>query len=477
MSGKNPSLEPSPRALFRYQAICQVLWLESRGEERADAVRQVASQPLVTADGQLRRVSPRSLYRWLAAYREGGFEALSPAESSGADSRVVSAELLEFFREQKQADPAVSIPEMIRQARELGKVDPEQALDRSTVWRRLRAAGISTRRRQAPADSPARRFAYPHRMDLTLCDGKYFRAGATRRKRVALFFLDDATRFVLHVVVGPSESAELFLRGLFETVLRHGLMRALYFDRGTGFIARDSVAALRNLGVLFIYGRRRYPEGHGKIERFNRTVKDQLLRHLDGDPGVDPDSANLDLRLGHYLEKRYHRTPHESLQGKTPLERFQSDPVPLRFASSQSDLEQAFVVHFSRRVSRDHVVSIDGVCYEAPAGTARARVSLRRHLLDGSIRMLHEGRLVRLSRLDPAANARRPCSRRPTSSVSEASSVSPPRAPAGSAQLAFQRDLGPIVDAEGGFREPDPKDSSKEKPEPRSPQKGKDDNP
>ena len=323
MSRKNPSLEPSPQALFRYQAISQVLLRESWGEDRAEAVRKVAGQPLVGADGELRRVSHRSLYRWLAAYQKGGFEALAPAGRSGAGSRVVCDELLDFFREQKLADPPVSIPEMIRRAQELGKIDPEQSLDRSTVWRRLRQAGVPTHRRKAFPDSPARRFAYPHRMDLTLCDGKHFRAGATRSKRVALFFLDDATRFALNVVVGPSESAALFLRGLYQCVLQYGLMRALYFDHGSGFIAHDSVEVLRRLGVLFIYGRVAYPEGRGKVERLNRTASEQLLRLLDGRVEVDPDCSALELRLSHYLEQRYNRTPHESLQAKTPLQRFQ----------------------------------------------------------------------------------------------------------------------------------------------------------
>ena len=42
-----------------------------------------------------------------------------------------------------------------------------------------------------------------------LADGKHFRAGAARLRRVALFF-DDATRYGLQVLVGTAESSELF---------------------------------------------------------------------------------------------------------------------------------------------------------------------------------------------------------------------------------------------------------------------------
>ncbi len=461
MSRNIPSLEPSPQALFRYQAISQVLLRESWGEDRAEAVRKVAGQPLVGPDGELLRVSSRSLYRWLAAYQQGGFEALAPVDRSGAGSRAVSDELLAFFQDEKQADPRVSIPELIRRAREVGKIDPQQPLDRTTVWRRLRQAGVSTHRRKVVPHSPARRFAYPHRMELTLCDGKHFRAGAARRKRVALFFLDDATRFALNVVVGPSESASLFLRGLYQSILQYGFMRALYVDHGSGFIANDSIEVLRRLEVLFIHGRVAYPQGRGKVERLHRTASEQLLRLLDGRAEIDPDCSALELRLGHYLEQRYNRTPHESLGKDSPLERFQADPVSLRFAPSQPDLERAFVLHLRRRVSPDHVVSVGGVGYETPPGCAGDRPTLRRNLLDQTVQMLHEGRLVRLSPLDAQANARRP---RSGSRPQPAESTSQPDPPASSAEMAFRRDLGPIVDDEGGFAEPDRK-HKKQKPE------------
>jgi hypothetical protein len=56
-----------------------------------------------------------------------------------------------------------------------------------------------------------------HRRGVTLhvlADGKHFRAAVRRKRRVAVFFRDDATRFGLGGVVGTDETAELFLRGL-----------------------------------------------------------------------------------------------------------------------------------------------------------------------------------------------------------------------------------------------------------------------
>ena len=68
-------------------------------------------------------------------------------------------------------------------------------------------------------------------MQCVLADGKHFRAGAARRRRVPLFFIDDATRYGLQVLVGTAESSELFLRALYEMVMRHGLADLFFLDK------------------------------------------------------------------------------------------------------------------------------------------------------------------------------------------------------------------------------------------------------
>ena len=143
-------------------------------------------------------------------------------------------------------------------------------------------------------------------------DGKHFRAGGARAKRVALFYLDDATRYGLDVVVGPSESTELFLHGLYQLVRQHGLPDLLYLDHGPGFISTDTLAVVEGgLGTWLVHGRARYPAGRGAVERFNRTAHEQILRAFDGATDVDADGHALTLRLRHYLQ-RYNDTPQSS---------------------------------------------------------------------------------------------------------------------------------------------------------------------
>ena len=205
------------------------------------------------------RAHERSLYRWVKAYRAGGIEALeNEPRQKIADSAVLPPELVEFIRVEKQRDTLASIPELLRRAQRKGIVAEDESISRVSVWRACRRMELPTARRKKAGDDK-RRFSYPNRMLMVLADGKHFRAGVNRCKRVALNFLDDACRFGLNSIVGTSENAELFLRGLYQTILKYGLMSALYLDHGPGFISADTLQVVARLGIRLIHGTAAYP--------------------------------------------------------------------------------------------------------------------------------------------------------------------------------------------------------------------------
>lgn len=442
-------------SLFRFTVVSQVVARMHGGEPLAEAVRAVARIGHVRFDSTSRRVSERSIRRWLTAYRAEGMRGLEPKpRSSATPSHGLPPRFVDFLIREKRRDRAASIPELIRRATEHGILAPDHGLDRSTVYRTAKRLGLPLTRGKRAKGRDARRFAFPHRMDMVLCDGKHFRAGEQRAKRVVLFYIDDASRFILHLVVGPSETAALFQRGLYECLTRYGLMSALYLDRGPGFIAEDTVGVLANLGIPLIHGEAGYKEGRGKVERFNRTVTADVLRGLDGRPDVDPDCGALELRLGHYADRVYARRPHESLGGQTPAERFVNDPRALRLPESRERLAAKFELSIERRVTSDHVVSIGSVEYEMPRGYAGTKVTLYRRLLDGTIGFTHQGKVIELQPVDPAANAR---AQRARDLRQDEPRAMPPTT---AAELAFNRDFGSILNADHGFSAPDNNEST-----------------
>ncbi|MEW6747898.1 MAG: hypothetical protein AB1486_34690 [Planctomycetota bacterium] len=437
----------SPEALFRFQLVSQVRARVLGGESLADVVRAVTSLSHLALDGSSRQVRPRTLYRWLSLYAKGGLAALEPQSRPHAISRVLSPELLDFLILEKRQDKRASIPELIKRARERGVLKQDQVVDRTTVFRSLRRLQLPLGRIKRTRDRDVRRYAYPHRLDMVLCDGVHFRAGVTRAKRVAMHFLDDAARFVLHAVVGTSETAALFLRGLYEMIRRYGYFGIIYIDLGPGFIAEDTVAVIAQLGALLIHGEAAYPEGHGAIERFHQTERAALLDRWDGRPDIDPACPALELRLRHYTDEIYNHEPHASLGGHTPWQRFSTDKKPLRFPQDDQELRAHFQVTLQRRVYPDQIVSVDSIPYEMPRGYAGHHVVLQRKVLDNTVHFLHQGRLIELHPADLTANARAPR----LSPAPDRDESAEPLLPKSAADLAFEQRYRPVVDADGGF--------------------------
>lgn len=442
--------EHHPEALFRYVLVCQVMaWVLGGGRVCLAVLRVTSRSHHDLATGTPRRVSASTLYRWYRLFKKHDFPGLIPKQRKRATGAVsLPMKLVKFCCQEKEKDLKASIPELLRRAKETGITRDSDKIDRTTVWRTLRRMGVPTQRRKSARTRDSRRWGYPHRLDCILCDGKHFRAGATEAKRVALIFLDDATRNMLFAVVGPSESTELFLYGLYEVISRFGFMLILYLDRGPGFISLDTLHVLKNnLKIPLIHGEAAYPEGHGKVEKFNQTIKNDLLRHWRGRPDVDPSYAALEARLDHYRRTQYNPRPHESLQSMTPQECFERDAKPLTLPSSDQELRAKFVIHERRRVTNDHVVSIDSIPYEMPRGYAGAWVTLERRLLENNrIFFKHHGELIELHEVDPVKNARTRRGRLDRDGEVETHSQ-----PMSAADLAYQRDTTPIVDCDGGF--------------------------
>lgn len=402
-----PPLVPTAEALFRYSVVAGVHARQLSGQTRSAAVCAAAALRY-PFEGAPRAVSERNLWRWLAAYDKGGLAALERAARPAHGCQVLSPELIDFVVGQKRADVDASVPEILERARAEGLIHPSAPVDRTTVWRMLRARGECTRRRQPPQGDDTRRFAFRERMQLVMVDYKHFRAGPGRLRRAAVYLLDDATRFGLDVrVTHQGEAAEDVLHVLASAIRRFGYMSALYWDHGPGFVADDVLAVLGRLEVAPIFSTAGYPEARGKIERFNRSAGARLLRALTR-ADVDPTLASLELRLRHDLFEVYNHRPHEALGDRTPHECFfRAGAPPLRAIESEDWLRERFTLPVTRRVSADHVVKYDGTLWEVPRGLARTVVTLHRRMLEGpdALYIAHGGEFVRLHPVDVHANA------------------------------------------------------------------------
>jgi len=451
---RDPALPASAVALFRYRLVAEVETRVLAGADEAAAVTAVTGREHLDHRRALTRVSRRTLRRWLTAYRERRMEGLEPAARERIDgSLALPPELLAFLRSEKTADPEASVPEVLRRAKRRGVIAADAPIDRVSAWRACRRMGLPVKRRKKARDRDLRRYGFPHRMMMLLADGSYFRAGQNNARRVVLTIFDDATRFGLGVLVGTAgESVELFLEPAHDVFARYGLPDACFLDGGPGFIAEDTERVFGQLDIHLIHGTAGHAEGRAKIERYHRTLKEQLLRTFPDNPLVDPDAGALTLRLAHWLDTVYNHTPHEGLGDDTPAERWHRDSRALRLPDPHW-LRAQFLLTVTRRVKNDNTLPFEGRDYEVPRGHAGEKLTVYRHLLeqddDGHERLsiLHRGCRVTLHVVDPTSNA---YARRATGRRELPVPLSGPPSKT-IADLAYEDDFRPLVDPDGGY--------------------------
>ena len=88
-------------------------------------------------------------------------------------------------------------------------------------------------------------------------------------------------------------------------------MPKLYTDNGPGFASSLIDEYLTIRGIKHIFGTPYHPQGRGKIERFNRRLKDGVCLMVYCSP--DQLAGAIDEGID-----RYNRTPHEGLQNVSP---------------------------------------------------------------------------------------------------------------------------------------------------------------
>jgi transposase InsO family protein len=431
-------------ALFRYGLIAEFIQLPAGSRGLYARLREKARAEYTIPGSKRTRVAPETLRHWLKDYRRGGFDALLPkGRADRGRSRTVPQALADALMSLKDEQPALSIPQLIRAVRESGAAPPGVPLPPSTVHRLLSHAGLMHKPPAEPSPQDRRRFAFAQAGELWMSDVMHGPSvaipGRGRRKTYLIAFLDDATRVVPYCAFAFSENTQAFLPVFKQALLRRGLPQRLYVDNGANYRSQHLALVCARLGVALIHARPYQPQGKGKMERWFRTLRAQLISRL-----AAADTASLDAlnrRLWAWVEGEYHQSPHRGLDDHTPLDRWAMSADQVRLPGPGLDLDALFLFEAKRRVQRDRTVSLNGMLFEADAVLVGQIVTLRYDpALPASrgVEIWHEGRFVERARpLDAYANCfvRR---NRPTQNLD---ADAPPAAPRTS-RLAL-RELAP----------------------------------
>ncbi len=148
---QSPMDEPIKEALFRYTVISEVFICEHMGKKTSEAVSETAALVHLTIDKEPKMVVARTISRWLESFHSEGFDGLIPKQRTWSeDSLALPRTLVDFFVDQKTADPCASVPELIRRAEKNAMIPPDKKVDRTTVWRALQREGVDVTHLSGP---------------------------------------------------------------------------------------------------------------------------------------------------------------------------------------------------------------------------------------------------------------------------------------------------------------------------------------
>jgi putative transposase len=353
--------------LFRYRLIREAADPAHSTRDRGRLVRQIAVDEHLDPFGRRVRVSRQTVDRWIRDWRAGGFDALVP--SPRQCSQRTPAEVLELATGLKRENPARTAAGVRRILRaQMGWAPDERTLCRH--FARLGLMGTS------PQATPAVFGRFEADRPNELWTGDALHAAVIAGRKTYLFaFVDDHSRALVGYRFGYAEDTVRLAAALRPALGSRGVPRSIYVDNGSAFVDAWLLRACAKLGIRLTHSTPGRPQGRGKIERLFRTVNEQFLVEVTGDPNVSgrhlvTDLADLNRLFAAWVETVYHRSVH-SETGQAPIDRWTAGaPFPL---PTPAALHEAFLWEDRRTVTKTATVSLHGNLYQVdPALVGRS---------------------------------------------------------------------------------------------------------
>jgi putative transposase len=287
--------------------------------EKAEIIRLV-EQSSLSVKQTLARLDIRksTFYGWLKRYQAGGVEALEDRKPSpgSAWNRLPDDEQAAIL------DMALEKPDLSPRELAVTYTDTQSKfVSESTVYRLLKAQDLIT----SPAyilmeaadtfQHPTTRVNEMWQTDFTYCKvvgwGWYYLSTV----------LDDFSRFIIAWRLCSTMSATDVSDTLDDALRFTGLDRVkvkhkprLLSDNGPSYISGELADYLEDQDINHTRGRPYHPQTQGKIERWHRSLKNQILLDNYYLPG------ELEERIRRFVDYYNHERYHESLNNLTPAD-------------------------------------------------------------------------------------------------------------------------------------------------------------
>ncbi|GCE07764.1 transposase [Dictyobacter aurantiacus] len=372
-----------------------------------------------TEIARVHQLSLRTVQRWVQAYREEGLWGLGTKKRADAGQRRGLPKelvlLIEGLALQAVRRPLRSIHRMVCQvAREQHWKEPSYAQVSRIVGslpKDLVTLG------QAGAERYRERFDVVYRREARRanaiwqadhCQLRCYVRNAQGRAQLPLLSAieDDYSRSIcgyrlsfeapsssltaltLHQAINPKEDGRWPM---------YGIPECLYTDHGSDFTSKHVEAIAVDLKIALVFSQVGRPRGRGKLERFFRTVREQVLSTLPGyAPKIEGDRRrqreieaqarsvacltleDLEAIFEHWLLDIYHQRVHAETQA-TPHARWVASGIMPMLPENERQVEGLLLYPRRRRVVHQEGIVLQGAWYmhELLAGYVGEAVMIR----------------------------------------------------------------------------------------------------
>lgn len=373
-------------AMKRYELIASLLGRSKPAAAEWDTVAKQAE------------CSVKTLRRWIAAFQEQGLVGLArQRRNDKGERRSISPDLKSRIEAYFLENGARSMATVHRMACEYAKKQGDKEPSPTVVREICRALpkGIVCMAREGEkawrnkfepinrheSHEPNERWQMDHcKLDILVID---LQSGEVLGRPWLTVALDTYSRAVMgyHLSLYEPNSMSVCLalrQAIWKKPIAEwpmcGIPKQLHLDQGKDFTSRHLEQVAADLGITLIFATPYLARAKGKIERFWRTLNEQLWCELPGYVGSSvkdrPENVTPALTLSEverflvaYFLAVYHARPHTTT-GEPPGMRWQKEGFEPRMPLSLRQMDLLLTMSQSRKVLRDGL-HLNGLIYWA----------------------------------------------------------------------------------------------------------------
>ncbi len=366
-----------------------ILTMSQKEADRLSLIKQVDNKNLsIEEAAEIMGISERQTYRILNRVREEGAKGvihkLRGKKSNRGYPEEIKEKAIKLYRKRYSDYGPTLFSERLVENHKI-------SIDHETIrkWLRENAITTSIRKKRPHRRKRERRSCFGEMLQF---DGSHHDWFEGRGAECCLLnCVDDATGSV-YLRFARSENTYDAMQTMWGYVNERGIPRSIYTDRGSIYYAEgkltDFSRAMKELGVETIYAKS--AQAKGRVERFNRTLQDRLIKALR-EKSISTIAEANEFLQNEFIEqfnKRFSVNP-ESVDVHRSAENYQ--------------LENIFCYKTSRQVRNDYTINLSGgyiqlLTGESPLPRPKQQVTVSKWL-NGELHIYFNGQELNFNEL------------------------------------------------------------------------------